>query len=217
MSTINKEDLLAQLNWRCAVKKFDATKKVPQDVWNALEQAIVLSPSSYGLQPWRVLVVTDTALRIKLREHAYNQAQVTDCSHFAVLSVKTSMTPGDIDEYIARIAKVRNIAPDKLVDFKNMMLGDLVNGPRSKMITEWASRQAYIALGNLLTSAALVGVDACPMEGIDPPAFNEVLKLNSKGLTAVVACAVGYRASDDAYAKLPKVRFDREKLIVRIQ
>ncbi len=208
------ETLIKQLRWRYAAKKFDAAKKVSPENWKTLEQALILSPSSYGLQPYRFVVITNKELRLKLRECAYNQPQVTDASHLVVFAAKTKITAQDVEEYIALISKTRGVAPEKLAGFKDTMMGDLVNGPRSKDIKNWAARQCYIALGNLLTSAALLGIDACPMEGIDPPKFDEILELPKAGYAAVMAAAVGYRAVDDNYANEAKVRFAREKLVI---
>lgn len=211
-----ESQLIEALTWRYAVKKFDATKTIAPKTWSALEEALVLSPSSYGLQPWRFMVVTDKALRQKLTAVSWNQKQVEDCSHLVVFTVKEKMDEAHVQAFIDQTAKVRGIDASTLEGYKKMMLGDVVNGPRSKVALEWASRQAYIALGNFMTSCAMIGVDTCPMEGIDPAKYDELLGLSGTGWKTVVACPAGYRAADDGYAKLKKVRFENAALIKHI-
>jgi nitroreductase len=207
------EDLLKALAWRYATKKFDPERKIPAEVWSALEQSLVLTPSSYGLQPWKFVVVTDPALKAKLRPASWNQAQVEDCSHHVVFLAKDTITEADLDHYLARTAEVRGQAPESLAGYKGYMLGDLVNGPRAAVIAEWAARQVYIALGNFMTSAALLGVDTCPMEGMETGKYDEILGLAGTGYRTVVACPAGYRATEDKYAAAPKVRFPASEVV----
>ena len=216
MTNPNMEKLLNALEWRYATKIFDPNKKIPADIWNTLERALVLSPSSYGLQPYRFIVLTDPAKRAELLPHAWNQKQVVDSSHFVVFTARTKMTEADVDHLIQHTRQIRKIPADSLNTYRDMMLGDLVNGPRSKTVHDWAARQAYIALGNLLTSAAVLGVDACPMEGFVPAEFDRVLGLENSGYATVVCCALGYRSPDDKYSKSPKVRFDAKELVQHI-
>jgi nitroreductase len=213
MNNGTTQQLLNALNWRYATKVFDPTRKIPADVWQTLERALVLSPSSYGLQPYRFLVINDPAKRAALLPHSWNQKQVVDASHFVVFTARTRMTEADVDKLIARTTNVRKIPAEPLNFYRDMMLGDLVNGPRSRMAHEWAARQAYIALGNLMTCAAVLGVDACPMEGFVPSEYDRVLGLANSGYATVVACALGYRATNDKYASLPKVRFEIKDLV----
>ncbi len=214
--TIPASQLLEGLRWRYATKQFDASKKIPQETWEALEEALVLSPSSYGLQPWQFFVVTDPATKAALREHSWNQAQVTDCSHHVVFAIRTNIDEAYVDRFIARMVEVRGGTAAALDFYKGMMMGDVINGPRSKWVEEWAARQVYIALGNFMTCAAVLGVDTCPMEGMDPTKYDEILGLPEKGFRAVVACPAGYRHADDKYAVLPKVRFEKSELIQHI-
>ncbi len=207
METIDIKTLLAALNWRYATKKFDPSRKIPDATWAALEQALVLSPSSYGLQPWKFLVIENPALREQLKANSWGQAQVTDASHFLVLTAKTDLTEVDVERYVQSIASVRGQKRSDLQGNYDMMVGSLVKGPRHAHIKEWAKRQTYIAFGNLMTSAALLGVDACPMEGIDAAKFDELLGLPATGYITVAACALGYRAGDDKYATYKKVRY----------
>jgi nitroreductase len=205
--------LLDALKWRYATKKFDPAKKIPATVWSALEQALVLTPSSYGLQPWKFLVVTDPALKAKLRSASWNQSQIEDCSHLVVFSAKEDITEADVDRFIARIAEVRGVTPESLAGYKGFMMGDLVNGPRHAVIGEWAARQAYIAFGNFMTAAALLGIDTCPIEGLEPAKYDEILGLKGSGYRTLAVCPAGYRAGDDRYATTPKVRFDAMDVI----
>ncbi|MDX2080633.1 MAG: NAD(P)H-dependent oxidoreductase [Terrimicrobiaceae bacterium] len=216
MKTIDTDQLLGALNWRYATKQFDPARKIPADTWAALEEALVLSPSSYGLQPWKFFVVTDSAVRAALREHSWNQSQVTDCSHHVVFAIRRVVDAAFADKFIARIAAVRGVTAESLDFYRKMIFSDVIEGPRSKIVAEWATRQAYIALGNFMTSAAVIGVDTCPMEGIDPTKYDEILGLPEKGFQTVVACAAGYRADGDKYAALPKVRFEKSELIEHV-
>src|SRR5512133_1419198 len=213
MSIISSDSLLQQLAWRYATKKFDPSKKVSADDWAVLEEALILTASSYRLQPWKFIVVTDPALKAKLRPASWNQSQVEDCSHLVVLTAKQDITEADVDHFIERIAEVRGATVESLAGYKGYMVCDLVNGPRHTIIHEWAARQTYIALGNLMTSAALLGVDACPFEGIEPAKYDEILDLKGTGYSTISACPLGYRAADDKYASAPKVRFEAKDVV----
>jgi nitroreductase len=210
---VDRETLLTQLKWRYATKKFDAAKKIPAADWAALEEALVLTPSSYGLQPWRFLVVDDPALRQQLLPHSWNQNQVVDCSHYVVLAIRKHMDAAHVDRFIQRIAEVRGTPVSDLESYREMMLKDVVHGPRSLKVNHWAACQAYIALGNLMTAAALLDIDTCPMEGIEPDKYDAILGLPKRGFATVVACALGFRAEDDKYAQQAKIRFPREDVL----
>ncbi len=213
---VSNESLLAQLRWRYAVKRFDPARKIAPADWKTLEEALVLTPSSYGIQPWKFVVVTEQATKDRLVPAAWNQRQVADASHVVVLCIKKHLTADDVDAFVRRTAQVRGVAPESLDKFKAMMVGDLIEGARSWVINQWAANQVYIALGNFMTSAALLGIDTCPMEGFEPPKVDQVLGLPKKGLGSTVLCAAGYRSSDDKYASLPKVRFPVDAVVERI-
>ena len=208
--------LCAQLQWRYATKSFDSSQKISPRTWAAMEQALILTPTSYGMQPYRFVVITDPAVKERLVSLSWNQRQPADCSHFVVFAARAANTEADVDHYLARIAEVRGVPVESQAGFKKMLMGDIVNGPRGKIAHEWATRQTYIALGNFMTSAALLGVDTCPMEGIQPEKYDEVLGLPALGYRTVVACAAGYRAAGDKYATLPKVRFPASELVIRV-
>ena len=213
MSQVNPQQLVQALEWRYATKVFDATKKIPSEIWAALEQALVLTPTSYGLQPYQFLVIQDPAKRAALLPHSWKQRQVVDCSHFVVFTARTDMQEADVNKLIQRISAVRGVPPETLNFYRDMMLGDVVNGARGKLAHEWATRQTYIALGNLMTAAAVLGVDACPMEGFVPAEYDNILGLTGSGYAAVVACALGYRAAGDKYAGHAKVRYPAHDLV----
>lgn len=212
MRNISNEKLVDSLKWRYAVKKFDATKKISESDWATLEESLLLTPSSYGLQPWKFLVIKDPKVRAELRPVAWNQGQVEDASHFIVFVAKTEVSQKDVDGYIETAAAVREVPVEKLSVYKQYMEGDLL-GLRKHMMPEWTARQAYIALGNLMTTAALLGIDACPMEGLEPLKFDKILKLEGTGYRTIMACAVGYRHSDDHHQLAKKVRKAKQDVI----
>jgi nitroreductase len=168
MNTITPENLLTQLNWRYATKQFDAQRKIAPQTWAALEETLLLTPSSFGLQPWKFLVVTDAATRERLVPVSWGQRQVADASHLVVFAVKRNFSETDIDAYLNRIVDVRGASRDSLAGYRGMMVGNLIQNRDEAGRKHWATNQTYIALGNFLTSAALLGVDACPLEGIEP-------------------------------------------------
>lgn len=216
MNHITGHQLINALEWRYATKAFEVTRKIADETWAALERCLVLAPSSFGLQPYRFLVITDPQVRERLLPHAWGQRQVVDCSHFVVFAARTQLAPEHIDALIQRTVELRGVAPETLQSYREMMLGALVKGSKSQTVPQWAERQAYLALGTLLAGAALLGVDACPMEGFVPDKFDAILGLKDSGFRAVVCCALGYRSAADRHASLKKVRFPNSELIRRI-
>ena len=214
MKPVNNETIVRQLNWRYATKRFDPDRNIAAPDWRTLEQALVLSPSSYGLQPWKFFVIRDPAVRARLGPAAWNQSQITDASHLVAFAVRRDFGAQDVDRYIARIAEVRKLPAESLAAYREMMLQS-VSRPREE-VQAWASRQIYIALGTFLSAAAMLGIDACPMEGFDAQQFDQILGLGEQGYHALVLATAGYRASDDAYAKLPKVRFAPDEIIANV-
>lgn len=206
-------DILSALNWRYACKVFDPAKKIPAETWDALEQSLVLTPSSFGLQPWKFLVIEDKELREKLVPHAWHQRQVADSSHLVVMAVPKVVSEEHIDANIMRMAEVRGGTPDALMGFRKMVSGFRAGLEAKGETEQWAKLQAYIALGQFMLAAALLGVDTCPMEGFVPAKFDEILGLDVQGWTTAVLCPAGYRHEDDRYAALPKVRFQAGDVI----
>ncbi len=210
LSTLDSAALLGVLNSRYAVKIFDANRKIDATTWQTLEQALVLSPSSFGLQPWKFVVITDESLKAELLPHSWNQPVVTTCSHLVVLFAKKSLDDADVQKLMAATAEIRHMSADSLNGYAGMIHGSLSQMSPDEML-EWNKRQAYIALGQFLVSAALLGVDACPMEGLDRAKYDEILGV--EGYTATVMATAGYRSPDDKYGDLPKVRYAASELI----
>jgi nitroreductase len=216
MTTLNPESLLTQLSWRYATKKFDATKKIEPELWAALEKSLILTPSSFGLQPWKFIVVTDSAVKQRLVPVSWNQTQPADCSHHVVFAARTALGEKEVDSFLESIVATRGGTKESLKGYGDMMTGFAGKAAKEGWLREWAVRQVYIALGNFMTSAAVLGVDTCPMEGIEPANYDTILGLDGTEFTTVVACAAGYRAEDDKYAQLAKVRYPASELIQHI-
>jgi len=214
MDKMNKI-LLSALNTRYATKKFDATKKVPSETIEALIEAIRLTPTSYGLQLMKVVLVENKALREELVPHAFGQRQIADASHLIILCREMDAQADHIDAYIENIADTRSIHVDHLSGFRNMMYNTVLKMTPENQ-EDWMKRQVYIALGNLLTSCAVLGVDACPMEGFIPAEFDRVLGLSKLNLSSVLAIPVGYRAEDDKNATIKKVRRPLNEFLVKL-
>jgi len=216
MSAINSTQLLAQLNWRYATKQFDPNRKISALDLAALEEALLLTASSGGLQPWKFIVVTDAAVRAKLRPASYGQAQISDASHLVVFASKNNFSEADVDAHIKHVAEVQGAPIEALALLRGMLVGGIVKAQDEPARNAWARNQAYIALGNLLTSAALLGIDACPMEGFDRAQYDEILGLKAKGFAAAVIATLGYRSPADKYAAAPKVRFAKEQVFINV-
>lgn len=199
--------------WRYAVKKYDPNKKISQADWQILAKSLQMAPSSYGLQPYKFLVVQDPSLRAKLHPVSWNQSQVLDASHFVVILAREKVTAADVEEYVQLMANTRNISVDSLGGFRDMLLKNIVTGLSPEKAQIWAQKQTYIAMGFLLETAALLGVDSTPMEGLDPLAYDKILSLEGTGWKTVAAVALGYRHPDDANQKMKKVRRHQEQLI----
>jgi len=197
--------LLEALNWRYAVKQF-SDDIIPSAVIADLICATSLTPSCYGLQPYQIIQVNDLAVRQELLAHSWGQDKILECSHLLIFAVSTAGIESIIDRYLHQQAHINSKEASELADFRSYLIETLGGKPNAQVI-EWAHRQAYIALGNLLTSAAVSGIDTCPMEGIDPAGFDEVLGLSALDLTTSVACTLGYRHTADQHAHKPKVRF----------
>jgi nitroreductase len=213
---ISPQQLVEALNWRYATKKFDATKKIPAEIWQALEQALVLAPSSIGLQPWKFFVVTALSVKTQLMGASYRQSQVADCSHFVAFTARRDIDAGHVDRHISRMAEVTGATTESLAKFRSMTLRNLDKAREAGTLDTWQEHQIYIALGQFMAAAALLAVDTCPMEGIEPEKYDEILGLAGTNYTTVVACAAGYRLAEDKYATMKKVRFKPDDVIVRI-
>ena len=209
------KNVLDKLNWRYATKKFDSSKKVSEKDLNTLLDAAQLTASSYGLQPYRFFVIENSEIRSKLRKASWDQPQITDASYVLVLANKATFDESLVDNYIDNLIETRGVTKKDVEDYSQMMKGALL-GLTDAQKKSWTSNQAYIALGNLLTIAAEMEIDTCPMEGFDNEQYNEILGLNNKNLNAAVVLAIGYRSDEDQTQNYPKVRYSKEKLITHI-
>jgi nitroreductase/dihydropteridine reductase len=207
--------IIENLHWRYATKKFDSSKKLSSEQLESILTAVQLSPSSYGLQPYRVIVIEDAAIREQLRAASYGQPQLTDASHVVVIAAETNLDEAFVKTYIDRIAETRSISRDYLTGFEQAILGS-VNGKSEADKTVWNQKQAYIALGVLLNAVAEHHIDACPMEGFDAAKFDEILGLKAKGLTATVIAPIGFRDESDDLAYMAKVRRPKSELFIHL-
>lgn len=212
---VETTSVVSQLEWRYATKRFDSSKKIDDKTWRQLERSLMLSPSSYGLQPWKFVVVTDQKVKESLVPFSWNQTQPADCSHLVVLCRVEKIDTDYIDRYIETIAQTRGVTAESLSEYKKMMVNGVTKMDAEKQ-AEWMSAQCYIALGVLMTAASMLHVDNCPMEGFVRPEYDRILGLQEKNLKSVVVCALGYRAADDKYASAKKVRYAAEDLVIHI-
>lgn len=199
--------------WRYATKKFDPSKKIPADELREILEALRLAPSSFGLQPWKFIVIADPDLRKGLRPYAWDQPQITEASHLVVLCAKKSMDEAAVKQYVELIDSTRHTDAQTLKSYEELMMG-FVRRQSAEALSVWMKKQVYIALGFLLYECARRRIDACPMEGFDSQKFDEVLRLPEAGLESVVLCAMGYRSSEDRYAAQKKVRFAPDEVFI---
>lgn len=207
--------LKQSLAWRYATKKFDNTKKISPETLDYILDTVQLAPSSYGLQHYKIVVVEDAAVRELLKAAAFGQAQITDASQLIVFAAETNLNEDYVKRYVDEVARVRGAERSTLTGFETMMVGKITSQTAEQNLV-WAQKQAYLALGVLESAASEVKVDSCPMEGFNPEKFDEILGLKERGLTATVIAAIGYRASDDAYSQLAKVRKPASDLFIKI-
>lgn len=203
------------LNWRYATKKFDATKKVSKENLNLLLEATTLSASSYGLQPYKIIVIENPEIRAQLLPAAWGQSQITDASYLIVLANQTTFGEELIDDYITNVGNIREVSTEGLKGYADLMKSNFL--PLSdEEKAKWTAKQAYIALGNLLSAAADLKIDTCPMEGFDATQFNKILGFDKKALNTAVIVTVGYRSNEDQTQHNKKVRKSKENLITHI-
>lgn len=209
-------DLLNKLRWRYATKKMDAAKSVPQEKVERILEAIRLTATSSGLQPYEVFVVTNPEIREQIKANAWNQAQVTDCSHLLVFAAWDDYTPERINKMFDLVNEERGFKNEGWENYRQMLLANYP--PRGAEVNyQHAARQAYIGLGSALIAAAEEEVDSTPMEGFDPAKVDEILKLRERGLRSVILLPLGYRAAEgDWLVNLKKVRRSREEFITEI-
>ena len=200
-------NIIKSLNWRYATKKFDSNKKLSKNQVNILKNAFNLTASSYGLQPIKLIVISNQEIKNNLLESSFNQKQVIQCSHLFVICIETDIDESYIELYFKRVVDIRKTSAKVLESFKNSIINEF-NDMSNTSIINWSKNQAYLALGNLMTVCAVEGIDSCPMEGFMPEKYNEILDLKSKNLKSVLVMPVGYRSVDDQFSSFKKVRKD---------
>lgn len=206
-------EILEALNWRYATKKFDPAKKLEPEKLETIIESIRLAASSYGLQPYQVIVVSSDKLKAKLRLASFNQSQVEDCSHFIVLAIENKVDEKYVEGYMDKVSELRDLERKNLVPYEKYITGILAGWPESDARL-WKEKQVYIALGKAMTVAALLGVDTCAMEGFVKTEYDNILKLQEKGLSSCVAIALGYRHADDVNQHFTKIRRAENKMVV---
>lgn len=207
--------LIESLQWRYATKKFDADKKISSEDLELLKTALQLSASSYGLQPYKFIFIENPEVRKQLQPHSWGQSQIVEASHLLVLANQLEVGDADVDAYLNLAAKTRNIPVENLAPYGTFMKTNISQVP-AEAKAFWNAKQAYIALGFLLTSAAELKIDTCPIEGFEPEAYDRILNLREQGLTSAVVAAIGYRSAEDQTLNLAKVRKSKEELFVTI-
>jgi len=206
---------IENLNWRYATKKFDTKKRIPDEDLELLLEATMLSPSSYGLQPYHIFVISDPDLRSQLKPASWNQAQITDASHLVVFANKINYGEDLVDSHLENISDVRDVPLENLKGMGEFMKSKLIDLSQ-EVKASWTAKQSYLSLGNFLAAAANLHIDACPMEGFDAGEYNKILGLEEKGLNAAVIVAIGYRSIEDQTQFNKKVRQSKEKLFTHL-
>lgn len=204
-------NLIDSMKWRYAVKKFDTTKKVSNADLETIKEAINLAATSYGLQPFKVLIVENKEIREKLKPVSWGQAQITDASHLLVFCNQDKVSAENIDSYIALKSKTQGIDIEHLKGYGDFMKSSVPN-MSADAAHKWTKLQTYIALGNALNMAASLEIDSCPIEGFDSEKYDEILGLTGTGLSSAVVLPIGYRSSDDETQFGKKVRKSNKDL-----
>lgn len=209
-------NIIENLEWRYAVKKFDSEKNLSKQQVEKLKQAFNLTATSYGLQPIKMVVVHNKPLQQKLVSFSMEQQQVAQASHVLILCIENRVDGNYISEYFKRVRDVRGTSDEILKPFKEDMVSNFSKKDVAE-VRDWSKNQAYLAMGNLLTICALERIDSCPMEGFEPEGYDRLLGLTEKGLTSVLVMPVGFRADDDMFATFKKVRKELNDSIIEIK
>tara|TARA_B100000768_G_scaffold163279_1_gene164390 strand:+ start:6552 stop:7184 length:633 start_codon:yes stop_codon:yes gene_type:complete len=209
-------DIIKALKWRYATKKFDSEAIIPEETIALLKHAFNLTASSYGLQPVKLLLVSNKSTLNDLVPLSMNQKQVGQASHLCVFCVETNIDEAYIRAFFDRIISVNNTPDEVLNPFRTSVISSFEQKSEDD-IFKWGAKQAYLAMGNMLTVCATQGVDACPMEGFDPTEYDRYLKLNEQGLRSVLVMPIGYRATDDMFGTMNKVRKPLNESIIELK
>ena len=207
---------IENLEWRYAVKKFDDQKFLEETQISTLKKAFNLTATSYGLQPLKLIVVSNPEVIKDLVPLSFNQGQIGNASHIFVVCIENKVDSAFIKKYFDLIEKTRNTPREILSSFEDFLIDDF-SKKTTEEIKSWATKQAYLVLGNLLTVCAIEKVDSCPIEGFSPDKYNEYFALSEKGLSAVLVMAVGHRAKDDVFSEFKKVRRGVDELVIEIE
>lgn len=210
---MNAQELIKTLEWRYATKIFNPNRRIPEADWNALLESLHLGPSSLGLQMWKFIDVREPSVRAELRSVSWDQPQVTDSSHLVVFCARRDFSTEDVQRYLERIVEVRGVTMESLNLYRDRIV-ELAGSKSPDVLKAWLERQVYIALGFMMSCAANLRIDTCALEGMDPAAYDRILKLEDSPYYTLCALALGYRDEEaDKYARLAKVRFDRGDVI----
>lgn len=212
---MNNKNYIDKLYYRYATKKFDTSKKLDKSQLEDVKKAIQLTASSYGLQPYEVFIISDEDLKKKLKDASYGQPQITDSSQLLVFCANTKIDESYLDNFIENISETRGTPVEDLKGMRDAIAGSVLQFDESTK-TQWAQKQAYIALGNLLSAVAHFGFDACPMEGFDNDKYDEILGLKEKNLKATVIATIGYRSEEDDLQDAKKVRKPQQELFTEL-
>ncbi len=207
-------DIIERLQWRYATKKFDDKAIIASDKIEIIKEAFNLTATSYGMQPISLLIIKDKTLQQELVKHSKNQEQVSQASHLLVFCI-SNINRSTITDYFDRVKLIRDTPDEILNPFKEYLI-DNFSQKNPEEIKDYCIKQAYLALGNLLTVCAIEGIDACPMEGFEPSAYDEFLSLKEKGLESVLLMPIGYRAKDDMFANFKKVRKEISNSVIEM-
>jgi len=210
---MTRDELLESLKWRYAVKQFDPSKKISSKDLGALLESLRFSPSSFGLQAWKFLVVESDDLKQRLKTQSWNQNQVDTCSHYVVFTTLKEVSPDYVDECVKQMSELRGTEVDALKGYRDVIVNYVSKAMKPAEVQAWTQRQSYIAMGFLMLAAAALKVDTCPMEGINPTEYDKILGLENSDYKTVAAVALGYRHTEDKYQKHPKFRFSQEQII----
>ncbi|WP_372756583.1 NAD(P)H-dependent oxidoreductase [Mariniflexile sp.] len=198
-------NIIKQLQWRYATKRFDTNKKLSVEKLDILKHSFNLTATSFGLQTIKLVVIEDKIVRNELIQYSFNQKQVSEASHLLIICIQDDISALDVNSYYNNIKTIRNTSETILQPYRDSLI-KMVEKMTIPERQQWSKNQAYIALGNLMTVCAIEGVDSCPMEGFLPSKYDEILGLESKGLKSVLLLPVGYRAADDMFSEFKKVR-----------
>jgi len=208
-------EIIDQLKWRYATKKFDTSKVLSEEKLDILKKAFDLTATSYGLQPLKMVVISNSEIKKQLVPMTMDQEQVANASHVLVICIENKLDAAYIKKYFKHVETTQNTPRHILEPFESFLVDEFAEKTKAELDI-WMAKQAYLAMGNLLTICALEGIDSCPIEGFEPKQYDDFLNLTEKGLSSVLVLPVGYRAEDDIHAHLKKVRRGIEEVVIEL-